>query len=244
MRFLVIPCFNEEHRLVEVEVTKCVDALNCVVVLVDDGSTDQTLAKLTELSLRFPKSIEVIAIPTNVGKGEAVRAGFIYSFERGATEVLFCDADFSTGQKDLLRMCNTLNEHPECHAVIGSRVAIAGSNIQRSNFRHYSGRVFATLVSLVLHHRIYDTQCGAKIFRVNDKVKQAFSKKFISPWAFDVEVIGRLLRISDSREKPCVVLELPLLYWADVPGSKLDSKSRIQTVFQLFRISLSLREWS
>jgi len=137
MRFLIIPCFNEQQRLVQSEVIKCIDVLNCVVVLVDDGSTDQTLDVLNNLSLQFPGNIEVLALPANVGKGEAVRAGFNFAFERGAKQVLFCDADFSVGPNDLLRLCNTLDETDNCKAVIGSRVAMVGSNIERSAIRHY-----------------------------------------------------------------------------------------------------------
>ena len=119
MRFLVIPCFNEEKRLIQGEVTKCIEMLNCMVVLVDDGSTDGTLKILNKLSLQFPQNIDVLPLSANVGKGEAVRAGFNYAFEHGATRVLFCDADFAVGPYDLLRICNTLDEHTESKAVIG-----------------------------------------------------------------------------------------------------------------------------
>ena len=244
MRFLVIPCFNEERRLVASEVAKCIEALNCKVVLVDDGSTDGTLEKLTNLALQFPEHIDVLPISKNGGKGEAVRAGFNYAFERGATQVLFCDADFAVGPNDLLRICNTLDEHTECKAVIGSRIAMVGSNIQRSVFRHYSGRAFATLVSLILGHQIYDTQCGAKVFKVDNEVRQAFSLPFLSRWAFDVEVIGRLLRIERSKNNQNLILELPLLNWSEVPGSKLNLFSQLRTVFELFKIRSSLNKWS
>ena len=167
MRFLVIPCFNEEQRLVESEVIQCIAVLQCSVILVDDGSTDRTLEMMNNLRHRFPEDIHVLPLRTNVGKGEAVRAGFNFAFERGATQVLFCDADFAVGPQDLMRICTTLEEHTDCKAVIGSRIALVGSNIQRSVFRHYSGRAFATLVSLILGHRIYDTQCGAKAFKVD-----------------------------------------------------------------------------
>ena len=91
------------------EVEKCIELLNCAVILVDDGSTDRTLEMLNNLSLQFPTDIKVLPLPRNVGKGEAVRAGFNFAFELGATQVLFCDADFATGPQDLLRLCNTLD---------------------------------------------------------------------------------------------------------------------------------------
>ena len=244
MRFLVIPCFNEEQRLVSSEVSKCIEVLKCTVVLVDDGSTDRTLEKLSKLALDFPEGVEVLSLPRNVGKGEAVRAGFNYAFERGARQVLFCDADFATGPLDLLRICNTLSEHPECKAVIGSRIAISGSHIDRSTFRHFSGRVFATLVSLTLGTRIYDTQCGAKAFTVDSEVRQVFSKPFLSRWAFDVEVIGRLIRMERSKKNQAIILELPLANWADVPGSKLNFYSQLRTVAELLKIRYSLNKWS
>jgi glycosyltransferase involved in cell wall biosynthesis len=244
MRFLIIPCFNEEHRLVTSKVINCIETLNCVVVLVDDGSTDKTREVLDQLALRFPKTIEVLALPKNVGKGEAVRAGFNYAFNRGATQVLFCDADFSVGPDDLLRICDTLRNHHGCKAVIGSRVAIVGSLIQRSAFRHYSGRAFATLVSLTLGHQIYDTQCGAKVFTVDDAVRRAFSQPFLSRWAFDVEVIGRLLRMGQPGDSQKLILELPLLSWVEVPGSKITLIWQLRTVVELLKIRTSLRTWS
>jgi glycosyltransferase involved in cell wall biosynthesis len=244
MRFLVIPCFNEEQRLVQSEVMKCIEALNCVVVLVDDGSTDGTLGILNKLALQSPKNIEVLPLPANVGKGEAVRAGFNYAFERGATQVLFCDADFAVGPQDLLRICNALDENPECKAVIGSRIAMVGTNIRRSVFRHYSGRAFATLVSLILGQQIYDTQCGAKVFKAEAEVKRAFSQPFLSRWAFDVEAIGRLLRMERSKQNNGLILEMPLLSWVEVPGSKLSLISQLRTVLELFRIRSSINKWS
>ena len=244
MRFLVIPCFNEEHRLVTREVINCIETLNCVVVLVDDGSTDKTREVLGQLSLQFPECIEVLALPENVGKGEAVRAGFNYAFDRGASQVLFCDADFSVGPDDLLRICDTLDKHHGYKAVIGSRVAIVGSHIQRSAFRHYSGRAFATLVSLTLGHQIYDTQCGAKVFTADDDVRRAFSQPFLSRWAFDVEVIGRLLRMGQPENSRRVILELPLLSWVEVPGSKITFISQLRTVIELLKIRSSLHRWS
>ena len=244
MRFLVIPCFNEERRLVQSEVMKCIEALNCVVVLVDDGSTDGTLGVLNKLALQSPKNIEVLPLPANVGKGEAVRAGFNYAFERSATQVLFCDADFAVGPQDLLRICNALDGNPECKAVIGSRIAMVGTNIQRSVFRHYSGRAFATLVSLILGQQIYDTQCGAKVFKADAEVRRAFSQPFLSRWAFDVEAIGRLLRMERSKKNNSLILEMPLLSWMEVPGSKLSLVSQLRTVLELFRIRSSLNKWS
>ena len=244
MRFLVIPCFNEEKRLLQNEVARCVAVLNCNVILVDDGSTDQTSELLTKLSLNFPQNIQVLTLATNVGKGEAVRAGFTYAFEQDATQVLFCDADFSVGANDLLRICNALEEYPECKAVLGSRMESVGSTIKRSAIKYFFGRAFAALVSLTLGHQIYDTQCGAKAFKVDDEVKRVFSQPFLSRWAFDVEIIGRLLRVHQPTDNQLLVRELPLQSWIEVSGSKLNLISRFRTVLELISIRSSLKDWS
>ena len=74
-----------------------------------------------------------------------------------------------------------------------------GTDIRRSAVRHYTGRLFATAGSLVLGVPVYDTQCGAKAFRVTDALRAALAEPFVSRWAFDVEVLGRLLRSTDGR---------------------------------------------
>ena len=69
--------------------------------------------------------------------------------------------------------------------VFGARVALLGRQINRLPSRHYLGRIFATLASTVLSLRIYDTQCGAKIFRNSATFRSAIAEPFDSPWIFD-----------------------------------------------------------
>lgn len=243
MRFLIIPCFNEAQRIKPDEIVNCIEVLRCEVILVDDGSTDETRHILNKFATDFPQHVEVLALPSNIGKGEAVRAGVNLAFSRGANQVLFCDADFAVGSADLLRICNELENYSECTAVIGSRIAIVGSSIERSVFRHYAGRAFATLVSLLLGHQIYDTQCGAKVFKVDNGVKRAFSQPFISRWGFDVELIGRILRLNKQSSDQKIIRELPLHNWKEVPGSKLNLFSQVRTVIELLKIRTALKNW-
>ena len=241
MRFLIIPCYNEFSRLQASEVVSCVDNLDCVVVLVNDGSTDKTQELLQLISSLRPAVIKVLNLERNVGKGEAVRAGFNFAISHGANEVGFCDADFAVTSHDLSRIFAKLHESDLTHGVIGSRIAVAGSNIERSVFRHYSGRMFATLVSAILKQHVYDTQCGAKAFCINPIIVKVFSEPFHSRWAFDVEILGRINMLTNRQGSP--VIELPLLRWVEQPGSKLTVFSQMRTVLELVKIRRSLTCW-
>jgi hypothetical protein len=163
------------------------------------------------------------------------------AISQGANEVGFCDADFAVDHHDLVRIFSKLDELSLASGVIGSRVSVAGSKIERSLFRHYFGRIFATLVSTILEQDIYDTQCGAKVFRINSITINVFSEPFNSRWAFDVEILGRINRLTNHERGS--VIELPLLRWIEQPGSKLTVFSRMTTAIELFKIKRSLKSW-
>jgi len=222
---LVVPCYNEAARLDD-------DALLSLaggefpatrLLLVDDGSRDDTGARLTALARRAPGRIETLALDRNRGKAEAVRQGILAALANGADVVGYFDADLSTPASEIRRLLSILDERPQIAVLIGARISLLGNDIQRSHTRHYLGRVFATLASLILRARIYDTQCGAKLFRRSDALAAALREPFLSRWSFDVELLGRLL-VGDAAT-PAIferqVLEIPLRTWRDVPGSKL-----------------------
>jgi hypothetical protein len=114
-----------------------------------------------------------------------------------------------------------------------------GYQIDRSAVRHYLGRVFATAASLILRARVYDTQCGAKLFRAGPALSEALSAPFLSRWAFDVELLGRLL-IGTAAVAPlpiAAIVEVPLAIWRDVAGSKLGLAGMVRTLRDLARVA-------
>jgi hypothetical protein len=125
---------------------------------------------------------------------------------------------------------------------IGARVGMLGYNIERSAVRHYLGRVFATAASVILQARIYDTQCGAKLFRANAALSEALAVPFLSRWAFDVELLGRLLiGTPDVPGLPLdAIVEVPLPVWHDVQGSKLRLGGMTRTLADLARVANDL----
>jgi hypothetical protein len=124
-------------------------------------------------------------------------------------------------------------------------VALLGRDIRRKAYRHYLGRVFATFASLILDAPVYDTQCGAKAFRRTPALEAALGQPFSARWAFDVELIGRLL--AGAPGAPAIPLsafvEVPLGAWHDVGGSTLRASSFPLLAVELVRIFQDLRRW-
>lgn len=216
---LVVPCYNEATRL-DVEALR--DALgrhDWALVLVNDGSTDDTQAVLERLRQAAPDRVTVHAQARNSGKAEAVRQGLLLATATGAPIVGYLDADLATPPDEMQRIVEALRESGR-KVALGSRVALLGSDIARTAVRHYLGRVFATGASLALGLRVYDTQCGAKVFVNTPQLRAALAAPFSSRWIFDVELLSRLLS-GEPPLGPADFLEVPLHAWRDVRGSKL-----------------------
>ena len=118
----------------------------------------------------------------------------LMAVRNGAPVVGYYDADLATPPSELLRLAQTMRAASQPAGAFGCRVARLGSAIERNALRHYLGRTYATVASMALGVTVYDTQCGAKLFRVNETFAAALSEPFRSSWAFDVELLQRLLR--------------------------------------------------
>ena len=234
---IVVPCYNEATRLDTDRFAAFAAAqVETSLLFVDDGSIDETAAVLADLAARVPSRIRVLRLPRNRGKANAVRAGVTEAANAGATYVGYWDADLSTPLDEVARFRALLDDRPAILAVLGSRVRMLGTQIQRSGARHYMGRVFATIASIVLRLAVYDTQCGAKLFRVSPPLRAALAAPFRSRWAFDVELLARLDVASRAAGGPHVadvVVELPLNRWVHVGGSKLKPTAMVQATLEL-----------
>ena len=222
---LVIPCHNEAARLDSESFLQFAAAHPGVhLVFVDDGSDDETWAILERIRTAAPDAVTTIGHSPRRGKAEAVRAGILVGLAQGAPLVGFFDADLSTPLSAIDDFLALLRQHPTFEFVLGSRVKLMGRDIRRKVTRHYLGRVFATAVSLVLDLPVYDTQCGAKVLRVNAATATLFAAPFHLGWIFDVELIARYLALPVGPGEPRRrdrLYELVLPAWHDRPGSKL-----------------------
>jgi dolichyl-phosphate beta-glucosyltransferase len=231
---LVIPCYNEAGRLDTDAFLQLVASRRDVELLfVDDGSTDATAAVLADVARQGHGQITVLSLPRNVGKAGAVQRGVLAAFERHPEFVGYWDADLSTPLAALQDFIDVFHANPGLEIVIGARVMLLGRHIERSPIRHYFGRVFATAASLTLNVGVYDTQCGAKIFRANETVRHAFTAPFRSKWIFDVEILARYIDATGTKVAESRISELPLKTWTDVPGSKVTARDGLRAFWDL-----------
>ena len=237
---IVIPCYNEERRL-PIDKYRLFLAKNTTTALafVDDGSTDGTIHLINHIRHGYEHAVTLLRQPSNKGKGEAVRDGMLDALGRKFKYVGFFDADLATPLEAVSEFRAVLDTEPQIAMVIGARVRLLGREIERPAIRHYAGRVFATAVSVLLRLPIYDSQCGAKLFRATPELDQMLGEPFISRWMFDVEIVARLMRSRRTTGGETVersIHELPLRRWNDVSGSKLRPSDFITAGWDLLRI--------
>ena len=146
--------------------------------------------------------------------------------------------------EELLRLLATLDRRPDIQAAFGARIARLGTTIDRKVTRHVLGQLFATASSLALGVHIYDTQCGAKAFRVNCVLRKALECPFQSSWSFDVRLIDRHLSGGDGvpgLERRSLI-EVPLDTWREVEGSKMRVSGMAAALTDVVRLGVA-RHW-
>ena len=243
---IIVPCYNEAERL---DQRAFLDAVHqrpwLTLLLVDDGSKDDTRRVLSSLAEQAPGRIDVLGLDQNQGKAEAVRRGMLHAFDREpSSEVLgYWDADLATPFEELDGMVRTL-EQQGLLILFASRVALLGRDVQRAMLRHYVGRVFATMASVAVGLPVYDTQCGAKVFRREPVVKDLFLSRFHSRWTFDVELLERLVRYDrahGTRYATERIAEYPLGRWHDIRGSKVKMLDGVKAAYDLLAVAARVR---
>lgn len=217
---VVVPCYNEATRFDSAAFDAYLATTNDVsFVLVNDGSRDATLSVLEALAAKHPTRVRVLDVQPNQGKAEAVRRGMLLATEGSQFEYAgFWDADLATPLDAIAVFIDVFKRLARVDVVFGTRVGLLGRQIERKPSRHYLGRMFATGASIVLSLPVYDTQCGAKLFRVSDVNRGLFATRFLSRWIFDVELVARYCR---ERSGLVGIYEQPLDQWRDVGESKV-----------------------
>jgi len=243
---LVIPCYNEAARLDEATYVAFLEQHpETHLCFVDDGSHDNTRVVLEQIAARAGRHASVLPLEENRGKAEAVRRGMCQAMDRGAGVAGYWDADLATPLAAAHTLWAELRARPGLDLAMGSRVNLLGRSIRRSAARHYLNRCGVTLVNAVLGLVVYDSQCGAKLFRVNATVRRVFDEPFCSRWLFDIELLLRLAAAhGQSRgELGAHVREVPLETWHSQPGSKIKPYHYLTAARDVLTIARHYRSW-
>lgn len=217
---IIVPCYNEGNRLkVEQYKNFIRKHSNVLLYFVNDGSIDNTINLLNDLHQTHPSQTTVINLSKNVGKAETVRKGFLKCLKTHETEkIAYLDADLSTS----LEACYLISKEVSIttHFAFASRIAKIDTTIHRKFYRFFIGRCIATLIANQLSLKIYDTQCGCKVFKSN-LAPYLFNEPFISRWLFDVELFHRLIALYGRDQLKYLVKEIPLKSWHDTDDSRV-----------------------
>lgn len=227
----VIPAFNEASRLpgslAELKAFAETLPYPVEVVVVNDGSTDNTVAVVRERMATWP-ALRLIEGP-HQGKGGAVKAGV-----RAATGryIAFADADFAMAAAEFARFTPALLERYP--VAIGTREGPGAQRFNEPAYRHLMGRAFNKFVQIALLSGIQDTQCGFKVIR-REVAQELCQRQTISGWGFDVEllVIARLHGYA--------ITEVPIP-WTHVAGSRVNPiRDTLTMTRDVFAIRRNLR---
>ena len=205
---VVVPCYNESKRLRQDDFLHYVEQNDDVAFLfANDGSRDNTLEVLQELTAKHERLL-MLDIQPNGGKAEAVRKGMLYAAEQYKPDyIAFWDADLATPLDEIEPMVKWADKGYD--AVMGLRLMRLGAKVKRKTMRHYLGRCFATVASMMLKLPVYDTQCGSKLFR-REVVEAIFQEQFITRWLFDVELLARYKQRYGVEQAIQKIYEYPL----------------------------------
>ena len=236
---LVVPCHNESSRLTaEVWLNFLSHPENTDIhfFFANDGSSDSTGTMLRDMCAQSGRA-HFVESAVRRGKAETVRRATLRIAGRSAEAqeggqfdyVGFWDADLATPLHEIGEIRRLLRDR-HFDGVFCSRIKRLGAAVDRKPLRHLLGRVFATAASLMLELPVYDTQCGAKIFRY-DVVTPIMRDPFVSEWLFDLEIILRMKQCGFD-----CLYEIPVAAWTDVPGSKIKPMDYIRVPLDFLKI--------
>jgi dolichyl-phosphate beta-glucosyltransferase len=235
---LVVPAFNEEHRIEEslrrIGAFLLTLPYSAEVVVVDDGSTGagRVAAQAGVDALPPELQRQLLRHETNRGKGAAVRTGALAARGRYTA---FIDADLATPPEELPAIVAALEAGAD--VAIGVRTQRDGSDMrdQRRLARRMAGRLFAWSMRRLLLPDIGDSQCPLKGF-TRDAAQQLFPLQQIDTWSFDAELLFL------ARKLKMTIAKIPV-HWRAVPGSHLRlNLNSARELYNLVRIRYNHRD--
>ncbi len=228
---IVVPAYNEESRIGDtldfIHAYLQNEEFNSEVIVVSDGSTDETCTVVKEIAATR-SYLRLIDLGVNKGKGAAVRTGVLAS--QGAY-VLFTDADNSTPIEEVSKFWEAKKASD---ILIGSRY-LENSNVVVSQpwYRVMIGRSANFLIQLFLVDGVRDTQCGFKLLNAQ-AAHDIFSRMKVDGFGFDMELLALAELLGYS------ILELPVSWYNSADSRVRPVKDALRTLGDLITIKLGI----
>lgn len=228
---IIIPAYNEANRLPKTlaQVFAFLDEENfsSEVIVVENGSSDQTFDLAQELSQKYP-NLRVLRNDI-AGKGLAVQRGMLAA--KGEYRI-FCDADLSMPIEEIRRF---IPPNLDTDIVIASREVKGAIRYDEPEYRHFTGRIFNLLIRFLALPKLHDTQCGFKGFRA-EIAEDLFQYQSITGWAFDVEILF-IAKIRGYK-----ITELPIPWYYNEESKINILRDSLRMFFDLIQIRKNARQ--
>lgn len=228
---IIIPAHNEENRLPrsleQVFAFLQKQAYEAEVLVIENGSTDRTLAVAQEYASRHA-NVRVIHEPGR-GKGLAVRRGMLEA--RGEYRFM-CDADLSMPIEEVNKFVPPALSGFDI--AIGSREVQGAVRYDEPPYRHLGGRLINLVIRLLILPRLQDTQCGFKCFRAA-VAEDLFGRQVLDGWSFDIEVLYLGQRAGYR------IAEVPIDWYYRAESKVSALRDAIHMIEDIFRIRANMR---
>ncbi len=217
---IIIPAYNEALRIGEtlIAITNYIKDITYEIIVVDDGSTDNTIKVLEKYDVKILKNEQ------NMGKGYSVKRGML---EARGDYRLFMDADHSVKIDNLERFMGYMKN---CADIVIASIEVPGATIQDDNhgYRRIFGRLAKWLIRKVATPGIYDTQRGFKLFTAKS-ANIIFPLQRIYRWGFDIDIL------SIAQKNGLNIKEVPV-EWVNSKASSVTLSSYFFTLYELVKI--------
>ncbi len=228
---IILPGHNEENRLPDAleQIFAFLErqAYSAEVLVVENGSSDRTLAIARRYAQRYPHCI--VLREREAGKGLAVRRGMLAAHGQFR---FMCDVDLSMPIAEVNKFLP-----PECtdfDVAIGSRELPASVRYDEPPYRHWGGRAINWLIQLLALPGMSDTQCGFKCFRAA-VAEDLFRHQTLTNFSFDIELLY-IARMRGYR-----IVEIPI-NWHFNPETKVEPvRDALKMILDIFKIHRNAR---
>jgi glycosyltransferase involved in cell wall biosynthesis len=227
---IVIPAYNEEKRIVPFLASigsylKTHPDDIYEVLVVDDGSTDDTFMQSSAVGMYIP-GLRVIQHKKNQGKGAAVRSGVL---EAKGDFIVFMDADGATSIEELPKMIAALRT---ADVAVGNRWMKGAKTERHSILRALSGFTYRNYMALFGLGAI-DTMCGFKGYKAS-VAKDLYTDLQEQRWLFDTEIAYKAV------VRGYTIKNFPIT-WESKDGSKLDTRTLIRSALQILPLVQAIK---